>query len=172
MWRTGVHRRVCLMVACLMIALPAMANDGDDFSSRVAGSYFMETPDGLIAMTVVNADGTWQGQDTTDFGADGGFLNGEVYGAWEKTGSKETTWTGVFLVYDNPDSGIRGNLALIARTRVVLEHSKEFDSFTGQFVTQAFLPTDDPLDPDAIPVIEVGPFDIEGRRITVIPPAP
>ena len=70
---------------------PAWANDADGFGANVAGAYLGEVAIGdliLLRFTlVINADGTWSSNDTSDH--TGTFNDTPQAGAWTKSGPRQ-----------------------------------------------------------------------------------
>jgi hypothetical protein len=166
-------------VVLFIASSPTSAGRGttcaSSFARLVAGSYLMETtlegeppdPSGvtLLALVKVGADGTMTSEDQSDYGAfhpPAPAFESNNRGAWRRTGRREVTFNAIGLSY-GPD----GLPAGTGRLYGTLRFNRSFSGFQGEGVHELFLPGQDPLDPDSVPMASL-PWSTNGRRIPAI----
>jgi len=140
---------------------------GDDmFARRAAGSYLMDlTAMGmeLKVLVTLGADGTFSSEDTSDkgllSGAGGPASESDNRGSWRRSGRYEVTFTAIGFSY-GPD----GPLVGVGRLWGTLRFSKNFRTCSAQGQHDVFLPGQDPLDPDSVPIVSI-PWTGTARRI-------
>ncbi len=149
------------LVAAVVITAGAVMSPAQDSSratgklgNLIAGTFIEEAvigPGTLTGLHTLGADGTHTGTNTQSFGDGNPSEQGpfsEFHGVWEQTGSRQITIT-TFIMLFNPD----GKLALWARPNVVLNFDEDFEIAEGTLATLVFAPTQDPNDPEEIPIV-------------------
>ena len=144
----------------------AAAQDGL-FGIRVAGSFLAELeltgPSGeefaIQALATLGADGGAVATDTDDFGfGTGTFFHSPKQGAWKRTGRRAVSITLLEFAYD--EAG-----ALTTIYKLVFDgrfDDRNLNTGRGTVTLDAFLPTQNPLDPDQDPVASgAGTFSVE-----------
>lgn len=140
-----------------------------DFGQRVAGSYLVDleligtdgNPFAVQALTTLTADGGAVATDTDDFGlGTGAFFHSPKHGAWKWTAERSVSITVLEFAYDNV-----GNLITVFKLNFAADFDdRHFETGEGVVSFEAFLPVQDPLDPDTIPVA-TGSGEFTFRRI-------
>lgn len=132
------------------------------FGKRIAGTYLYTLSLGddvqLVGLATFGREGTVV---TTDSG-DSLFLGttqSPGHAAWAQVGHQEIALTQFELDYDEA-----GVLTSFFKASGDLSFDTTFSEFMGQFVVEVFSADQDPLDPDAEPVIALDAI-VEGRRI-------
>ncbi len=149
----------------------AFAGDsGPGFGQRVTGSYLGKlqligtdgTPLQLQALATLSADGGAVATDTDDFGfGTAAFLHSPKHGAWKKTGNASVSITILEFAFDNT-----GNLTTIFKLNFQAECDNDsFNAGGGSVSFAAYLPFQDPLDPETRPVA-TGDGTFTFQRIT------
>jgi hypothetical protein len=161
-----VHPRKVLLLALstwLMFIGPspssALAEGRHDVASgiRMAGSFLTQlhltgtdgTPFTIQALATLSADGGAIATDTDDYGfGTGSFFHSPKHGAWKRIGVRAISITLLEFAYDP-----LGNLTTIYKLNFQGEFSDQRLDVGGGTVTfEAFLPHQDPLDPEEQPV--------------------
>jgi hypothetical protein len=127
------------------------------FGVRVAGSFLAQleltgaggTPFTIQALATLSADGGAIATDTDDYGlGTGTFFHSPKHGVWKKTGRRAISITLLEFAYDN-----QGNSTTVYKLVFDGRFSdSNLDTGEGIVTFDAFLPSQDPLDPDAQPV--------------------
>ncbi len=146
---------------------------------QVAGSYFFEgeifSPDPEAPPRVFNwlitltSDGTFAGNNTTDFGGDTTpRFRSTQRGAWESTGDHEVVARNLSFDYGEEEMFSRGpgnsNVSM-PRITMTMVFDAGFEKFQMEALAEIFLPNQDPLDPGEMPIVALE-IRGEGRRIT------
>ena len=135
---------------------PRVEADGGNFRRKVAGSFLadvdLEGLPPLMALATLTAEGGLVATDTDDFGFGVGFgFHSPKHGAWARTGSREITAPMLEFAYDPV-----GTLTTIFKLVFVVEFDSDFLVGVGVVTFDAFLPSQDPLDPEEEPVASGG----------------
>jgi hypothetical protein len=162
-----------VVAASLLVASSAPATAGpkpaaiDAFAKRVAGAYlltadFVGFP--LSSLTTFSADGTYSGEDTSDYGAlgpDFPRFQSDQRGSWKRSGGREVTMLSLGF-----DFGPGGQLVSILRLRGRALFDPDFDGYqvVDGLVEVFFDLSVDPLDPANIPGLTL-PWTGTARRI-------
>jgi hypothetical protein len=172
---TTTMTRAILVVSIMFVLTsvsPQLAARESPFSfgHRVAGSFLVDleltgsagTPFPVQALATLAADGGAVATDTDDFGfGTGGFYHSPKQGAWKRIGKHSISITVLEFAYDT-----LGNLTMVFKLNFVADFDdRRFDSGGGAVAFDAFLPGQDPLDPDTIPVASGG-GEFAFRRIS------
>jgi hypothetical protein len=127
------------------------------FGARVAGSFLAQLeltgPSGdefpVQALATLSADGGAVATDTDDFGfGTGTFFHSPKQGAWKRTGRRAVSITLLEFAYDSQG-------ALTTIYKLVFDgrfSDRNLNTGEGTVTLDAFLPTQDPLDPDEDPI--------------------
>ncbi len=150
-----------LLVATVAITAGAVMSPAKDalgmrggLGDLIAGTYIEDAvigPGTLTGLHTLGGDGTHTGTNTQSFGEGNPSEQGPFapfHGVWEQTGPHQITIT-TFVMLFNPD----GNLSLWARPNVVLNFDEEFETAEGTLTTCVFGSTQDPSDPEEIPIV-------------------
>jgi hypothetical protein len=140
------------------------------FGVRVAGSFLAElqltgtggTSFTLQALATLSADGSATATDTDDYGfGSGEFFHSPKHGVWKRTGNRAVSITLLEFAYDN-----KGKLTTIYKLVFDGEFSdRKLDTGEGLVTFDAFLPDQDPRDPDEEPVAKgEGTFSVQRIR--------
>ena len=131
------------------------------FENRVAGSYLIDLDlvgtDGLPfavgALATLTRGGGVVATDTDDFGfGTQTFFHSPKQGAWKRIGKKDIRITVLEYAYDP-----FGNLTTIFKLVFLVEYEdKDFNIGSGDVAFEAFLPGQDVLDPETVPVATGG----------------
>lgn len=131
------------------------------FNRQVAGSYLIDLnltgtdglPFSVQALATIAADGGVIATDTDDFGLGTDlFYHSPKQGAWKRAGKKDIEITVLEFAYDS-----FGNLTTIFRLNFLAGFAeRHFDAGEGAVSFEAFVPGQDVLDPQTIPVATGG----------------
>ncbi|RMH20175.1 MAG: hypothetical protein D6696_08810 [Acidobacteria bacterium] len=167
--KAWIKKRPLLIVSSTLLALAVTGSFAASSAAApggVAGSYLVDlTPSvqppfqGL--MTIGN-EGTLVLTNTSQFGAPDPAtlgLNSTAHGSFRHAGGRRIDATLLFFDLE-PD----GDLELVVRIRGSWSFDPGFQKFSGPFSGAAFLPGQDPLDPDEVPVFTFG-GTLSARRI-------
>ncbi len=148
----------------------ASANPNSVFARQVAGSYLADlqltgtdgTPFRIQALATLAADGGAVATDTDDFGlGSASFFHSPKHGAWKRTGARSISITVLEFAFDSA-----GNLTTVFKLNFLTEFdSRQFEKGAGTVTFSAFLPAQDPLDPETTP-IATGGGSFTFRRIS------
>lgn len=159
-------REVILVVATILVFAGtsmnlAAGNKSKGFDKAVAGSYLIGLnltgtdgiPFAVQALATLAADGGVVATDTDDFGLGTGlFFHSPKQGAWKRVGKRDIRITVLEFAYDP-----HGNLTTIFKLVFLVEfEDKHFNSGAGLVGFEAFLPGQDVLDPETVPVATGG----------------
>jgi len=142
------------------------AAESPGFGRQVAGTFFGTAdadgvPAPILDVLTFNADGTFTGIGTDDFGfgdiATNGF-NGSEQGAWMRTGHRTIATASLNFSYD-----ANGALGSIFVVRSEATFSEDFDTLAGLFSVEIFLPAQNPLVDDPVASIP-GTYNVEQFR--------
>ena len=117
----------------------------------------------MLGLFTLGRDGTLVSEDTSDLGVFSG-INGVFFesgnrGTWRRVGRYGLIFNAVGFAY-----GADGSLVAIGRLRGKTVFNRDFSGFQTTGVHELLAPTDDPLDPDTVPVAFVT-FSGSGRRV-------
>ena len=155
-----------LVVVTILVFAGASTNaaadkKSKDFDKHVAGSYLIGldlvgtdgTPFAVQALATLASDGGVVATDTDDFGLGTGlFYHSPKQGSWKKVGKRDIRITVLEFAYDS-----FGNLTTIFKLVFLVEfEDKRFDTGGGLVGFEAFLPGQDVLDPETVPVATGG----------------
>ena len=172
--KTNTLAKAMLVASTIFILIgvsPQIAAKGapHDFNRRVAGSFLLDlnltgtdgTQFAVQALATLSADGGVVATDTDDFGlGTAAFVHSPKQGAWKKIGKRDIRITLLEFAYDH-----YGNLTTVFKLQFQAEfEDKKFDSGSGLVSFEAFLPGQDVLDPNTIPVA-TGGGDFSFQRI-------
>ena len=128
---------------------------------RVAGTFLADldlvgtdgTPFAIQALATLTADGGATATDTDDYGfGTGAFFHSPKHGAWKRTGQRAISITLLEFAYTST-----GTLTTIFKLQFDRDFADStFDMGEGTVTFEAFLPEQDPLDPDETPVATGG----------------
>ena len=146
---------------------------------QVAGSYFFEgeflspnpeaPPTPFNWLITLTSDGTFAGDNFTDFGQDTTpRFRSTQRGAWESTGDHEIVAMNLSFDFGEEEMGGRGlenRNSSIPRVTTTMQFDDRFEQFRLEGLIEIFLPNQDPLDPEEIPIVSLE-LRGEARRIT------
>jgi len=152
------------MVLAAVLVVTSTAAAGES-GHPVVGSWQYTLGDGTRAVVQVHGDGTLLvGHDTDDY-ADGYVHETASAGVWEKTGARTGDMTIIAYTFD-----AAGDLYIIQRARARGEISLDGGSGVVVMFVDIFLPFQNPIDPDAVPLGgTVGPVSFPIQRMQVMP---
>jgi hypothetical protein len=166
------------------IWMPGSSADGQDFAlmggetpfgfgKKIAGTYF--SPAGFGGTLTLNADGTVAAISGACCGAGANAnIQSEAFGNWERTGVNQITLRAV-VVGTQYDAAALPMNNFIATAMEVLDFSEDYQSYTGTLCTALwFYELGDPM-PDVEmeePLLILGPFPIDGSRLSVFQECP
>ena len=177
----------CIALACIAVQKVTSKPDSAQaakitdfgFGLKMAGSWYgsfqaviPDAPPPLLAVYTVTADGGGVVASPEMHGA--GFpallgLRTTFHLTWTRTGIRETTWTGLDFALDED-----GNLGVpayggagIVRISGVGQFDKDFQTYSGTGMIDAFMADQDPLDANEEPVVSI-PIVYEYRRINAM----
>jgi hypothetical protein len=140
----------------LRAALPDDDDDDDGIGSKIAGAWIGE---GEFSVDL-GCDGTFdigpipfKDGHTFDVGGSHVVTNpanpNSGLGTWEKIGSRQVSARDLNFGVDATPGG---NVTTISIVSMVVDFDKGFNTATTTFGADVYLPTQDPLDPNAVPV--------------------
>jgi hypothetical protein len=162
--KAGARKRSLLMALAVLLTVgipgrSAVAESGSGlgFGLRVAGSFLADlhlvgtdgTPFDIQALATLTADGGAMATDTDDYGfGTGSFFHSPKHGVWKRTGQRAVSITLLEFAYT-----AAGSLTTIFKLKFDGEFAdRHFDVGEGTVAFEAFLPGQDPLDPEEEPV--------------------
>ena len=174
----GDARSSALVVAMAFLTAASVSADASAQKrsghtvQRMAGTYLAETVaevapgvtlPPILGLFTFGSDGTLVSEDTSDFGVfsgvNGVFFESSNRGTWRRVGRYGLIFNAIGFAYAED-----GSLVAIGRLRGKAVFNRDFTGFQSTGVHELLAPTDDPLDPDAVPVASVT-FNGTGRRV-------
>ena len=130
---------------------------GRRFADRIAGVYMQ--PGAVPAQYVIFPNGTivWWGSWFFGFGTEN-FLNGPVFGTWERSGRREIRTTEMGFLHDG--TGALTSIGVVFQT---IKFSKNFASFEYSGFESLYGPDQDVTDPEVVP--SQGGFSFSGGPV-------
>jgi len=171
MYRTLFTKKLAGGTIAVMLLLFVQSNSvaesgNNGFGGRVAGSYLVHAdlvglPLPLQALATLGADGGAVATDIDDFGYGVRFgFHSPKHGVWKQTGKQQITIKVLEFAYDPT-----GALTTVYKLTFIAQfNDKNFQRGAGEVKFDAYLPFQDVLDPDEIPVAS-GEGTFSFRRI-------
>jgi hypothetical protein len=159
-----------LIVVMLLLAMQSnsLADTGNSaIARRIAGSFLIHAdlvgaPIPLQALATLGADGGVVATDTDDFGNGFAFgFHSPKHGVWKQTGNREVTIKVLEFAYDQ-----NGTLTTIFKLTFIAQFDSGYQAGSGNVSFDAFLPSQDALNPNEIPVAS-GDGDFTFKRIAL-----
>ena len=136
-----------------------------NLGKQIAGTYLLResVPDDdrvFLRLVTVMADGTWLSSHARQHSQEFGFTNQQ--GGWHATGTHEMTAKGIDFNY-HP---VGGDPTSVNRIGFIMRLSKDFREVRGEMYGERYHLSQNPLNPDEIPIATFG-GSFTGRRIMV-----